>query len=61
MSPTSGSGLPLASPTLGPPSLAPPMPYPDSICCLSKDQAGQQVTVLSQGLGSLALFCSLSW
>lgn len=61
MSPTSGSVLLLASPTSWPPSLAPPMPHPDSISYLSKAQAGQQVTVLSQGLGSLALFCSFSW
>lgn len=63
MSPTSGSVLPLASATSWPPSLGPrrPVLHPDSISCLSKDQAGQQSVSLSQGLGSLALLCSFLW
>lgn len=54
-SPASGSVLPLASPASWPPSLAPamPMPYPDSISYLSKDQAGQQVSVPVAGAEEL--------
>lgn len=53
--PTSGSVLPLASATSWPLSLASPrpLPHPDSISYLSKDQAGHQVSVPVTGAGQL--------